>query len=84
MLKKDIKSTIDIISNFIQDEFCDKINIKKKAYNKTKKRMIKTGIDWNFEGYKEEAHFFICGAFESFEFIRDFLETVKMSMAFEE
>ena len=39
--------------------------------------MIKTGIDWNFEGYKEEAHFFICGAFESFEFIRDFLETVK-------
>ena len=27
--------------------------------------MIKTGIDWNFEGYKEEAHFFICGAFES-------------------
>ena len=27
------------------------------------------GIDWNLEGYKKEAHFFLCGAFESFDFI---------------
>jgi collagenase-like PrtC family protease len=34
-------------------------------------------IDWNFDGYKKEAHFFLCGAFESFEFISSFLQAVK-------
>lgn len=34
-------------------------------------------IDWNFNGYKKEAHFFLCGAFESFEFISSFLQTAK-------
>ena len=34
-------------------------------------------IDWNFNGYKSEAHFFLCGAFESFEFISSFLQAVK-------
>lgn len=34
-------------------------------------------IDWNFNGYKKEAHFFLCGAFESFAFLRDFMKTVK-------
>ena len=34
-------------------------------------------IDWNFCGYKKEAHFFLCGAFESFPFIQEFLKTVK-------
>lgn len=39
--------------------------------------MKKRGIDWNFEGYKKDAHFFLCGAFESFEFMRAFLKTAK-------
>ena len=39
--------------------------------------MALTGIDWNFDGYKKEAHFFLCGAFESFDFIRVFLKTTK-------
>ncbi|MBQ0141499.1 MAG: hypothetical protein KBT06_01650 [Prevotellaceae bacterium] len=34
------------------------------------------GIDWNFEGYQKEAHFFLCGAFESFYFISDFLKSL--------
>ena len=34
-------------------------------------------IDWNFDGYKKEAHFFLCGAFESFKFISSFLQTAK-------
>ena len=34
-------------------------------------------IDWNFDGYRKEAHFFLCGAFESFEFISGFLQAVK-------
>lgn len=39
--------------------------------------MTRRGIDWNFEGYKKEAHFFRCGAFEPLEFIRAFLITAK-------
>ena len=35
------------------------------------------GIDWNLDGYKKEAHFFLCGAFESFEFIQLFLKKSK-------
>lgn len=35
------------------------------------------GIDWNFDGYKKEAHFFLCGAFESFDFIQMFLKKTK-------
>lgn len=35
------------------------------------------GIDWNFDGYKKEAHFFLCGAFESFDFIQLFLKKTK-------
>lgn len=35
------------------------------------------GIDWNLEGYKKEAHFFLCGAFESFDFIQDFIRKTK-------
>ncbi|MCR4809846.1 MAG: hypothetical protein K5896_08290 [Prevotella sp.] len=35
------------------------------------------GIDWNYRGYKTIAHFFLCGAFESFDFIHVFLKTVK-------
>lgn len=35
------------------------------------------GIDWNFSGYQKEAHFFLCGAFESFNFIRSFLTKTK-------
>lgn len=34
-------------------------------------------IDWNFNGYKKEAHFFLCGAFESFAFLQAFLRTIK-------
>ena len=34
-------------------------------------------IDWNFDGYKKETHFFLCGAFESFGFISVFLQTAK-------
>jgi hypothetical protein len=37
------------------------------------------GIDWNLEGYKKEAHFFLCGAFESFDFIQSFLKEMKNS-----
>ena len=39
--------------------------------------MITKGIDWNFEGYKREAHFFLCGAFESFDFLHVFLKKAK-------
>lgn len=35
------------------------------------------GVDWNFEGYKKDAHFFLCGAFESFGFISNLLKTVR-------
>ena len=35
------------------------------------------GIDWNLDGYKKEAHFFLCGAFESFDFIHVFLKKAK-------
>lgn len=35
------------------------------------------GIDWNLDGYKKEAHFFLCGAFESFQFISCFLKNVR-------
>lgn len=35
------------------------------------------GIDWNLEGYRKEAHFFLCGAFESFSFIQGYLRKVK-------
>ena len=35
------------------------------------------GIDWNLNGYKKEAHFFLCGAFESFDFIHLFFIYVK-------
>lgn len=34
------------------------------------------GIDWNLEGYQKDAHFFLCGAFESFYFISDFLKSL--------
>jgi collagenase-like PrtC family protease len=34
-------------------------------------------IDWNFKGYKKDAHFFLCGAFESFVFLQNFLKTIK-------
>ena len=40
-------------------------------------KMMTKGIDWNLEGYKKEAHFFLCGAFESFDFIQAFLKKVK-------
>lgn len=30
--------------------------------------MTTKGIDWNLEGYNSEAHFFLSGAFESFDF----------------
>lgn len=39
--------------------------------------MTTTGFDWNLDGYKKEAHFFLCGAFESYEFIQDFLKKTK-------
>lgn len=39
--------------------------------------MATTEINWNFEGYKKEAHFFLCGAFESFNFIQDFIKKTK-------
>lgn len=39
--------------------------------------MVTRGIDWNFGGYRKEAHFFLCGAFESFNFIHNFLRTAK-------
>ncbi len=35
------------------------------------------GIDWNLDGYNTEAHFFLCGAFESFDFIKSFLKKIK-------
>ncbi len=35
------------------------------------------GIDWNLDGYNSEAHFFLSGAFESFDFIREFLKMTK-------
>lgn len=37
------------------------------------------GIDWNLDGYKNEAHFFLGGAFESFQFISSFLKTVRQN-----
>lgn len=39
--------------------------------------MATRGIDWNFNGYKKEAHFFLCGAFESFDFMHTFLKKTK-------
>lgn len=39
--------------------------------------MTRRGIDWNFGGYKKKAHFFLCGAFESFDFLCVFLKTSK-------
>jgi len=39
--------------------------------------MVNNGIDWNLDGYKKEAHFFLCGAFESFDFLKVFLKTAK-------
>ncbi|MBE6259712.1 MAG: hypothetical protein E7107_02640 [Prevotella sp.] len=39
--------------------------------------MAARGINWNFNGYKKAAHFFLCGAFESFEFISTFLKKTK-------
>lgn len=39
--------------------------------------MAKRQIDWNFSGYKKEAHFFLCGAFESFKGIQEFMKSVK-------
>lgn len=39
--------------------------------------MARCGINWNLDGYNKEAHFFLCGAFESFEFIHVFLKTLK-------
>lgn len=39
--------------------------------------MTTTGFNWNFEGYKKEAHFFLCGAFESFNYIQDFIKKTK-------
>lgn len=39
--------------------------------------MEKIGIDWNLDGYNKEAHFFLCGAFESFDFIQMFLKKAK-------
>lgn len=47
------------------------------VYKSNEKNMVKNGIDWNLEGYKKEAHFFLCGAFESFDLICGFLNTVK-------
>lgn len=35
------------------------------------------GIDWNLDGYKNKAHFFLCGAFESFEFVHFFIKQTK-------
>ena len=35
------------------------------------------GINWNLDGYKKNAHFFLCGAFESFDFIKTFLKKTK-------
>ena len=39
--------------------------------------MSAKGIDWNLEGYKKDAHFFLCGAFESADFIQVFIKKVK-------
>ena len=39
--------------------------------------MTSKEIDWNFNGYKKEAHFFLGGAFESFDFIHLFLNRIK-------
>ena len=39
--------------------------------------MALKGIDWNLEGYKKEAHFFLPGAFESFQFVRDLITIAK-------
>ena len=35
------------------------------------------GIDWNLDGYKKEAHFFLGGAFESFDFMHFFWKKAK-------
>lgn len=35
------------------------------------------GIDWNLNGYMKPAHFFLCGAFESYQLVQDFLQTIK-------
>lgn len=39
--------------------------------------MVIRRIDWNFDGYIKKAHFFLCGAFESFDFLHVFLKTAK-------
>ena len=39
--------------------------------------MTTKGFDWNFAGYTQPAHFFIGGAFESFEFIQAFVPKAK-------
>lgn len=39
--------------------------------------MKNSEINWNFEGYKKDAHFFLCGAFEAFTFIHDFIKKTK-------
>lgn len=35
-------------------------------------------IDWNLVGYNKVAHFFLCGAFESYNFIKDVLKNTKL------
>lgn len=39
--------------------------------------MVTKGIDWNLDGYKKSAHFFLGGAFESFKLISAFLKKSK-------
>lgn len=39
--------------------------------------MATTGFNWNFNGYEKNAHFFIGGAFESFDFIQDFIKKTR-------
>lgn len=39
--------------------------------------MTTKSFNWNFKGYKKEAHFFLCGAFESFDFIQNFIAKTK-------
>ena len=35
------------------------------------------GIDWNLDGYKKDAHFFLCGAFESFDYVHSFVNVTR-------
>lgn len=39
--------------------------------------MTTKSFNWNFKGYKKDAHFFLCGAFESFDFIQNFIAKTK-------